>query len=145
MDTTFISFSSAAVTDFSGNPIVMISRLNAKAVDDFTPDISPPTLQGFDLLIGADQLVLTFSETVNGATLDPTLFTLHSTQNQSSAISYTLSGSRGITDINSSVVVIDFLIPDLNAIKRDADFATASENTFLTHNTSAVFDTSEMQ
>ena len=54
----------------------------------------------FDLLLGADQLVLTFSETVHAATLEPTLFTLLSSRNVSDLIGYPLTGSRDVTTTN---------------------------------------------
>ena len=142
LETTYISLTSSTITDFNGNNVLAISPTNALQAINFIPDGTPPTLESFDLLIGADQLVLTFSETVNGATLEPTLFTLLSSRNASNLISYSLTGSRGVSSTNSSVVTIDILIDDLNAIKRDPNFGTAPENTFLIHNVSAVEDTS---
>jgi len=78
--------------------------------------MTAPRLVSFDLLIGADQLVLTFSETVHAATLEPTLFTLLSSRNVSDLISYPLTGSRGVSTTNSTIVTVDLLIDDLNTI-----------------------------
>ena len=67
---------------------------------EFIPDINASRLVSFDLLLGADQLVLTFSETVHAATLEPTLFTLLSSRNVSDLIGYPLTGSRDVTTTN---------------------------------------------
>ena len=139
-DTTYISFTSDMVYDYQLINIETLPRTNGKVANDFKEDSRVPELYSFELLIGADELVLSFSETVNSSTLQPTLLTLHSSRNVSTAISYNLTGSRGVSSTNSPVVRVDLLISDLNAIKRDPNFGTSTDNTFLTLSFGAVVD-----
>ena len=142
IDSTFISLTTSAVIDFNGNNIEQVGPNIGRQAMNFIQDTTAPELQSFELLIGADELVLTFDETVNAGTIVPSLFSLQSTRNLTSSVfvSYQLTGARQISSVNSSVVTIDLLIDDLNAIRRFPDFVTTVDNTFIAYNASAVED-----
>ena len=137
--TTYISLTTSTLSDFNGIPVEVISPTAALQSVGFVPDSTPPALMSFRLLIGADQLILTFSETVNTQSLEPTLFTLISSRNTSNLISFQFTGSRAVSE-NSSIVTVDLEIDDLNSIKRFPELGTSLDNTFLIHNDSAVED-----
>ena len=77
-NTTYLSFSSAAVTDMSfiPNQVVEIPSDNAWLVRNFTKDEFGPKLDSFVLDLDDDQLSLTFNEPVEPGTFNVTAFSL---------------------------------------------------------------------
>ena len=88
LDTTYLSFTSGAVTDYSNNEIAAVSPSVAILASSFTPDTDRPTLESFELHIGSGQLTMTFSETVNQLSLNTSLITFQSSRNASTAVDY---------------------------------------------------------
>ena len=123
---TFVSLSSSSLKDLAGNGVEAILATNAKGVGTLTPDGVAPTLQTYSLdMDGSGQLLLTFSEAVQGSTLDSSLITLVGTGTQ-----YTLTGGS-TTSGNSPTIIVDLTAADLNAIKKNTALATSKSTTSL--------------
>ena len=123
---TFVSLSSSALKDQAGNDVEAVLATNAKDVGTLTPDGVAPTLQTYSLdMDGSGQLLLTFSEAVQGSTLNSSLITLVGTGTQ-----YTLTGGS-TTSGNSPTIIVDLTAADLNAIKKNTALATSSSTTSL--------------
>ena len=123
---TFVSLSSSALKDQAGNDVEAVLATNAKDVGTLTPDGVAPTLQTYSLdMDGSGQLLLTFSEAVQGSTLNSSLITLVGTGTQ-----YTLTGGS-TTSGNSPIIIVDLTAADLNAIKKNTALATSSSTTSL--------------
>ena len=86
--TSFIVLSSNFISDMNGNPVRSVENGNAEEVTVYLPDETPPELSSFILDLTADQLSLTFSETVRRSTFDVTALTL---EDMTNFTSYTLT------------------------------------------------------
>ncbi|KAL5488653.1 hypothetical protein EMCRGX_G017629 [Ephydatia muelleri] len=131
--TTFVAFNSTALSDMAGNPVIPTSIFNSTklTIGSFVIDVTPPTLESFDLDLNTGVLFLHFSDVMNISSYVPTRQTL--LQFPGSNDSYTLLGvypvqTPNLPDYNISVTLTD---GDLNAIKADPTLATSRANTFL--------------
>ena len=140
--TTFVAFNSTALADMAGNPVIPTSIFNATklAAGSYVTDVTPPTLESFDLDLNTGVLSLHFSDVMNISSCVPTRVTL--LQSPGSNDSYTLRGAYpvqtpNLPDYNISVTLADV---DLNAIKADHTLATSYANTFLSVTSSVAAD-----
>ena len=131
--TTFVAFNSTALSDMAGNPVIPTSIFNSTklTIGSFVIDVTPPTLESFDLDLNTGVLFLHFSDVMNISSYVPTRQTL--LQFPGSNDSYTLLGvypvqTPNLPDYNISMTLTD---GDLNAIKADPTLATSRANTFL--------------
>ena len=132
---TFLTITSQAVNDTNGN---LLSSVELRAVNTFTPDSTPPQLRAFDLNLDTGVLYLSFSETVNGSSFDPTAITF---QNLDSfpTNEYALTG--GVWDQQfSSELQLNLTISDVNEIKRRIGLADIQDSTFLYFNGEVIRD-----
>ncbi|KAL5489593.1 hypothetical protein EMCRGX_G018703 [Ephydatia muelleri] len=128
----FISLTNASIVDIAGN--VAGATKNTSSVIQASaviPDRTAPRLVASALDMNLGTLFLTFSETVNAATLDALQVTI-----QSQAVrtlitpTYTLTG--GQTSVtNSTVVYIRLTLNDTNALEQVSGLATSDANTFI--------------
>ena len=128
---TFISFTSSAIRDTAGNPVIPIPLTNAEEVDFFTEDSEPPHLSSFSLNLDTRRLSLTFNEPILAGTFSLVGVVLQdhsSTPSQSVRLS---SFSTSPTIENGLEYVIDLSNDDFNAITATFPLATMEINTFL--------------
>jgi hypothetical protein len=115
---TFISITSAMVSDMRGNSINAIATSSGKAVRTFTGDSVPPVLVGFSLSMdGAGLLVMTFSETMKASSLTPTGITIQNAATSTSL--HTLTGGAFSMDASADSTTLS-LVPakaDLDVLK----------------------------
>ena len=145
---TFLSFTNEAISDMFDNPIMPLNISEALAVQFYTPDITPPILNGFSLDLNTEELTLSFSETVNASTLNVSGIVLQSEQSSvlSNGSSYRLiSVNTTTTSENGPVIVVDVSREDINAIKYLLDLATTSGNTYLSVDSTAIQDVIGLQ
>ena len=136
--TTFITFGNTTVSDMNGNSVVAIASDNAGQVSQFTPDSTPPTLEGFSLDLNTGELVLTFDEIVNVDSLMTTGITF---QNMSFlGDTYSLSPLSFSASDNEFLVSVNISIPDLNELKRHRQLATGITDTFISLSRSSIQD-----
>ena len=110
------------------------------SVDPVIADTTSPSLLNFTLDLNVGELILTFDETVNATTFDPTGFTLQRSV-MSSVGGYTFLTSQPSADPNSTLTVI-LSESDLNSIKEDIMLATSAGTSFLSFTSLGVSDMS---
>ena len=134
-----MSFNELLINDTNGNPIVPISNITAirVSVDRYIPDNVQPVLTNFSLNLSSEILSLSFSETVNVATLSLGDITL---LNDDSSSARSLTGG---TILSPSGAFIDIRLnqDDLNYIKARRNFSTSLHNTLIAFPSSMIEDT----
>ena len=140
-ENTFITLRSTGVRDSNGRFVFEISEANALEATDFTSDVTPPALRGFNLDLDNGTITLNFTEAVNGSTLDPTGLTLRSENSTNATAVYTLTNGTVIR-IEQTILEVQITEYDLNSIKALLDLATTLVNTYLTIEEASVLDTS---
>ena len=149
VNNSYLYLSSHAVADTSGNLNTAILPPQAIRALLFTPDKTLPVFVGFDLDMNMGTFTLTFSETVNPATLYVTGMTLYD-DDLEPTVAYQLRGPYTNVSTPSNVIIVTVNNNDLNAIKAqspllatsDAGSPYTSSNTFLTMATFTVRDMS---
>ena len=135
-NTTYLTMTSSAVADQNGYPVVaLIDGMTAVGVSSYRPDVTHPSLTGFDLdLDGSGRLDLTFSETIQSNTLSIQQITLQNNRirNVSNTDSYhTLSNLTSSPSPDGTVLYLYLSEQDLNEIQRKYELATESATTFI--------------
>ena len=133
---TFSSFTAATVQDMNGNPVVSVLPDRAVTVSNFTEDTTLPELVSFNLDLNSEQLILTFTETVDTLTLMLDQFTIIGAQ---PGHNYTLTGGNTPSD-DWYIIVVQLDIGDVNNIKRDLNVATSDVTTNLLLTEDAILD-----
>lgn len=128
-----------------GTDLLAITDDNGIQVRNFTPDTTDPILEGFDLDLDANELILTFSETVNASSLVLTEIVLQNTpENASTEFVLTTRGAPDLntvsTQLDSTVITIALGFDDMNDIRRLTDLAINSETTYILFPNITVFD-----
>ena len=135
---TYLSVRSSTIFDMQMNYLVPIPALIASEV---SPDIEPPVLQEFNLDMDSANLTLTFDETVDGFTFDPTRLSFHD-NNSSTATAVSLTGGL-VLECYSTVVTMNLNDFDFNLMKIRKDLCSGSDGAmdcFLDVETDAIFD-----
>ena len=135
---SYLSITSIAVLDMSGNSVVAIPRHNPLSASLFIEDYSSPVLLSFSFDLDAGSLLLSFDEPVNASSFNVSGFSFVSEASSSDA-TLTLTGSV-IIPVDSAVFVVILSVLDLNAIKAISNLATSFSNTFLTATKYSVSD-----
>ena len=130
VENAFIHFTNYTVSDTFGNAVVPIDEYDKLQVTNVTNDNINPVLEGFELDMNTGVLTLSFSETVNSATLDTAGITLYSSQTLLD-INYTLSGDYVTVSPPSNIIQLEIVNNDLNEIKFRRMLAVSNETTFL--------------
>ena len=134
---TFIAFNSSLIMDMNSNPIEPISVEEAKAVRNVLPDLTSPELVLFTIDLTFEQLVLTFSETVNASSLSISEFAIQGAQERGD---FRQLADSNHSTLDSTVVTIFLGLDDLNEIKRLTSVATSVDNSYLTATQFAIRD-----
>jgi hypothetical protein len=137
--TTVLQLRAAFGKDKTGNEVIALELADNKTAAAFVEDIVAPTLSSFVLDLSANQLALTFSETVDGSGFNATSITLVGT----GSAKYTLTNGSNDGSF-STVVVVNLTTTDINAIKREPLMGVSVNNTFLSILTTTVADMSRL-
>jgi hypothetical protein len=119
-DSTYLELRADAVADMNGNSATSLVGPNALEVrtNGYTPDETDPVLDSFDINMHVGVMVLTFVETVDGASLETTAITLSSDQGTGDSY-HTLTGIKNeVANNDSTILAVEFTDFDLNEIKR---------------------------
>ena len=127
---TYLTVRAAAIQDTAGVGINAVADANALNVVSFTPDNTLPRLTDFQLDLGSDRLVLTFSEPVNPFTLQIPFITILAS-NRTNAPSYNLTNGTVLTRTQARVITLSLTERDITAIKTNTGLATNASNTYL--------------
>jgi len=146
-ENTFISITADFIEDMNANLVVPIESPFPLNVTTYIPDLTPPSVIGFDLDMDGANLTLYFSETVNVDSLNVSAITLQSTEMFSPHLtqSYSLTDSpqpfgSHSTSQNGPTVVIDIGETDSNSIKFLTELAQADSSTYLSFLSYAIQD-----
>jgi len=124
----FLSLIAGAVTDTSANPSVFTPTV---PVQNFFPDMVPPTLVAFSLDMNAGALSLTFDEIVRISTvLVNQIRIMHSSVAAEGVVQITNNSQLSLY-INSVVVSISIGQMDLDQLKLAQNIATSAGNSVL--------------
>ena len=135
---TYITAVEDAVRDMSTNLLVPINDQSALQVTNYTADTTFPQLQSFSLNMSTGELVLTFSETVKGSSLDPTQLTI---KNDPGNTGRAIPISGGVfSQVNQPTLTLTLTSDDLNQLKLNRDIATGTPDTFLSLTSTTVQD-----
>lgn len=142
-DTTYISTTFGLAYDFQSNQVVTVSPFNPLPVSAYVSDYTAPSVLSFVLDMNANQLTITFSETVNISSFMPPAITIQSTASLVPGQAQTLQGGVAYLDPTTPAVVHIQLTPnDSNAIKLTRGLAkTPNNSTYLSLSSSLVMNT----
>ena len=129
-NTVYISTSETLVMDTFGNPNMPIFSLMARRVYVFEEDRVNPELVDYALNLSSNELVLTFSETVDVSTFTVSALMLYSDVAASASESLMLSGGTVVTS-NDPVVILQLSQEDRNQLRNLTDLAISTESTYL--------------
>ena len=140
-DTTFVAVAPGLEVDFAGIASTEILGSNALQVRDFVPDRVRPLLESFELDLTLDQVMLSFSETVNISTFMPELITFQNVQTlDADSEVVPLTGGSLITDQPSAIVVFNLTTMDKDELRRMTNLSTSVFTTYITIASDAVYD-----
>jgi len=139
--TTFLSITAQAIGDMAliPNQVVPILPTAAKPVAAFTADTVRPNFVGFDVDMSSEQLVLTFDETVNASSLQPTSITLLNAASASANRTFTLTGGSVLTT-NDVTVRVQLVHTDVNAVTKLRQLFTSGDMSYVSMTWSAITD-----
>ena len=140
---TWIILNSATINDTSQNPLSPVDEPRMVNRGGFTADDTNPILLSFRLdTLQSLAIVLTFSETVNVDTLDPTQFEFRVYPNETCLLercTYNLTGGN-VSSIDSTEVTINVTQSDLEEIRLVPPLGHSVDSTFLSVSQFAVRD-----
>ena len=135
---TFINITSSAVQDTNSNPLTNVTVDDSVMAANYGGDVTPPTLRSFELHMDYGLLYLSFSETVNASSFQPSLLTLQGSRMENS-IRYTLIGGDWDRN-NTNIINLYLTVSDLNEVKRLIGLADSPMNTYLSFDMGMVHD-----
>ena len=141
---TYISLSQEAFTDMNGNQLQEVPPYDALNTTELIPDETPPNLVFYSLNLTSDILSLTFDETVDAGSLQPSSIIVQAaefTPVVALMLWHQLVGGSG-SDADSHVIDIQLNSTDLNQIKQLTQVATGPSNTYIVFSADLVRDTS---
>ena len=137
VDNTYISYTSTAISDMVGNPVVNSSLTSPLPVSNYTADMIPPMLESFVLDLTNETLVLSFSEAVNASSFAPTSITIQSSPMIADSF---VTLQYGVVGSSSDVLTVILFTEDLNLLKEDLNLATDEPNTFISFDSQLITD-----
>ena len=141
---TYIYITSDSFTDMNGNEVEYIPSDDALNATSVILDQTSPNLVFFDLNLTSEILSLTFDETVNASSLQPSAIIIQAgefTPIVSLILWHQLQGGIGSME-DSHVIDIQLDATDLNEIKQLTEIATSSNNTYIIFSSDLISDTS---
>ena len=138
VNTTFINITSGALVDTFGNEF----EEQVFAVEFVTPDTEVPELNEFSFDANVGQLYLTFSESVDASSLDPTGITLQGSTVPLPGMSYTLTDDSVALEPDGVVIIVQLGPNDQSELQSLTDVATDANNTFIILSEGTITDTS---
>ncbi len=122
-----LDIDAAAVKDISQEANANKASIN-HAINEIA-DTKAPELVQWDLDLNKNQIILTFSETVDPSTFDPKAISMQGFKTSSS--NKVLITGGDIIEIDEMTIALNLIAADINSIKSEANLATSSANAFL--------------
>jgi len=139
LSNSYLSYPVGVVATSMSN-VAVVSRAGASALaaSAFVADSIHPTLASFDFDANSGSVYLTFSETVNSASISVTAFTFQNANNNPT-VSYALMTSGSVSSLREKVT-LTLANSDLNALKIIGPPLLASNKLYLSLTSSAIAD-----
>ena len=137
---TRLFFEYGAVFDSGGNAIEAVSPTDSYVALEFFNDTMSPELLAFDLNLNDGVIVLTFSETVNAASLNFTEIML-TDHNINTTMIYPLSGGT-VTSGDGTEITFNMSRQDIDYIKVVPDFFSRRRDSYIFVDSGAIVDNS---
>ena len=146
----WIRFSSLLVADMAGNQVhEVVVRTNdtdfvtTERAQIFIQDTTAPELVSFDFDLNSGEFHFTFDEPINPATLQVQALTI---QDAFTAVeSYNIRSGRATSTLSPTTLTLAISETDLVEVKARTNMATSIANTYLTHTSQFIRDTSSVQ
>ena len=135
---TFVSFPPDLANDVEGKRIIGIANNEARAVSNYTQDLTRPMLQSYQLDMNTGQLYFTFSEPILVSSLQPNAITI---QNGSASTLRLTGGGLNTSVVTSLTVLVHIDKNDLDLRKSLRNLATEINDTFISFGSSFAQDT----
>ena len=140
-NSTFIVITSDTIEDMNMQQVVAILEDSALEATEYTEDMTEPELLSFDFNLNTEQIILTFTETVDTLTLRFNGFTL---LGETSNVNYTLMEGSTPSD-DWFIITLQLDIADVNNIKRNRELGVNYTTTRLIWEPVAIFDMNDNQ
>jgi hypothetical protein len=127
LQTTFLAFTPAFVTDAAGNAIS--NTASPQAANSYVADTTDPEMVSFSLNMDTGVISMVFDETVDASTLDITSLTLQNSSTTPFA-QYTLTDAA-VTSADGTVQTVTISQDDLNLIKAIDSIGQSSGLSYL--------------
>jgi hypothetical protein len=138
---TYISFDRKLIADMAGNLILPERDASPFLATGYAADVTPPVLLTFGLNLTSEVLTMSFSESVEAQSLQPSRMTI---QNQAcpdgSGLVSTVLTEYTVLSGNGPVVEVLLHLEDLNELKAKTSLATSTDDTIIYLAASAVRD-----
>ena len=116
---------------------------NALLVLNYTADEEPPVLVNFTMNMTSGKMYLTFSDTVNLTTFDPSSIIIQNGQNVTKGYDYyRLNGGVSRRSDDGLIITLTLTVDDLNAIKRNTNISVSRNTTYMVIEEGAIEDLS---
>ena len=137
---TFLSVSPNTVFDMNGNGLAALPLTGGMAGRISQPDSQPPALVNYTVDLGADTILLIFSESVLTTSLNATAITVLSSSNSSLAnVTYQLTGGSSASPFGRHIL-LQLSRADADNIKVLEGLMTNSSNTFISITSNLITD-----
>ncbi|CAI8014679.1 hypothetical protein GBAR_LOCUS9167 [Geodia barretti] len=140
---TYLTIAAFLIDDRNGFDVAPITDGKAIAVDVFIPDLVPPTLENYTMDMDVGQILLSFSDTVNLTTFDPTGIVIQAFENateESVDNVLRLSGGETQRSEDGLIITVHLVADDLNELKRNTNLSTGFGDTYLAIDEASVSD-----
>ena len=137
---TFVSFPPDLANDVEGKRIIGIANNEARAVSNYTQDLTRPMLQSYQLDMNTGQLYFTFSEPILVSSLQPNAITIQNGLALTSTLRLT-GGGLNTSVVTSLTVLVHIDKNDLDLLKSLRNLATEINDTFISFESSFAQDT----
>jgi hypothetical protein len=156
VNTSFLTMENFTATDYAGFPVdeILDERMQVQfffedltctgiMATEYINDTTLPHLRSFTVDMDTGTFVLSFSETVNISTFNPTNLTLIDTAAPEPLTRYTIRNNGTLMTLDDSpIITFQLDEDDLNAIKLDTGLFSAMATSFISLTPDAVIDMS---
>ena len=136
--TSYLTVTNYTITDMNNNLVEGIEATAAVMADVYIDDVTAPELTSFILDLTNEIITLSFSETVNASSIDPTQLTVQSSG--TSLDSYVQLRQSNSSSLDNDTITIYINQNDLNLIKSNLDLGTTINDTYVSITTSFITD-----
>ena len=140
--TSWLVMDETAIQDMSDHLVVpLLNGVSAHQTDLYTIDRTNPVFLSFDLDMDSGIISITFSETVNPSTLNPSEIAIQQSSNITTPTSpVALTGASSLTTDYTTIINIQISSYVVDKIKLRVDLATSNLTTFITVSAATISD-----